>query len=176
MKLATLIAAPALLVMPAMAQPAYTLDRDRLTVTGAEIAVVEGPGIVLETGFALIDLGTPPAGLNGVAAPDAQGRVVWTLAPGEYRLWAVEPATGVRPVSEWTITVAAPDRAQRIIDAVRRVLVARDAIAAAQAGLDAALAESAAARVGLAGLSPTIPEIVTAAQAGPVPAPVTGPQ
>lgn len=127
MKIATLILTIALPAASARAAPTYTIERDRLTVTGAEIAVVRA----VEPGTPEPVMVTPTpfwdAGVGFSVSPTDE--LAWTLVPGRYTVTAFgqSAAPGIeRAEAVWEITVAEPDRQARI----RRAFVAFFAAAA----------------------------------------------
>lgn len=117
----------------AVGQPVYTLEQAEgvgvLTVTGAEIVIVDGGGSGGAGGGGAAEL------VQGMAIPAAGNGVgfavgtdqVWRLAPGVYAVTAYSPAAtpgAVRASVVWDITVDAPppppepDRIQRIAAAL----------------------------------------------------------
>ena len=110
------------------ATPGYTLEQSEgvgvLSVTGAEIVIVDGEGASIVQGLAI------PAVGNRVGLGAEQ---VWSLAPGVYAVTAYAPAAApglVRESVVWELTVddaAEPTRLQRIADALARwIAVAND--------------------------------------------------
>ena len=109
--------------LPVLGQPAYTLDDRTLTVSGAELVSITGPGVTLNSGGYSI-----PAWSNPIAIAIDGGPTVWTLATGEHTVTAAAIGTS-GDETVWVVVIDPPAGLSRI-DLVRSAYFAlRDAVA-----------------------------------------------
>ncbi len=109
--------------LPVLGQPAYTINNQTLTVSGAELVSITGPGVTLVSGGYEI-----PAWVNLAAIAVDGGPTVWTLAIGEHTVTAAAIGVSGDP-TVWVVVIDPPAGPSRM-DLVRSAFFTlRDAVA-----------------------------------------------